>query len=87
MTNNQKKSARRARELIGKNKGRWSQEEQRQYYEFLKDNLGYFENKDNRRYDKVFKMMSSKIRTRTSDQCRTHHQKLEARYKKLTKIM
>lgn len=62
--------------LVGKNKGRWSNHEKREYYVFLKIYSQFFISKELRRNDKVFKMMSDFIKSRTPDQCRTHHQKL-----------
>lgn len=78
---NQKKVIRRARELIGKNKGRWDVEEHKKYYDFIKTNSNLFLNNDRRRYDKVFMVMSKYVKTRTADQCRTHHQKLLTKFK------
>lgn len=62
--------------LEGKNIGRWDHSEQTKYYIFLKMNEKFFENKGMRKNDKVFKIMSKFITTRTPDQCRSHHQKI-----------
>jgi hypothetical protein len=78
---NQKKVIRRARELVGKNKGRWSVEEHKKYHDFIKMNRNLLIKNDRRRYDKVFMMMSNCVKTRTADQCRTHHQKLLNKFK------
>ena len=83
----ERKAARRARQLVGKNKGRWTAEERREYYVFLKIYEQFFVSKEHRRNDKVFRMMANHVRTRTPDQCRTHHQKLEFKHFKLNKIL
>ena len=72
----ERKAARRARQLVGKNRGRWALQERREYYVFLKIYSQFFITKDHRRNDKVFRMMANFIKSRTPDQCRTHHQKL-----------
>jgi hypothetical protein len=76
MSLKERKAARRAKQLIGKNKGRWLEEERREYYVFLRIYSQFFVNKDYRRNDKVYRMMADFIKSRTPDQCRTHHQKL-----------
>jgi hypothetical protein len=78
---NQKKVIRRARELVGKNKGRWSLEEHKKYYDFIKTNRNLLLKNDRRRFNKVFMVMSNYVKTRTADQCRTHHQKLLTKLK------
>ena len=83
----ERKAARRARQLVGKNKGRWTGEERREYYVFLKIYEQFFVSKEHRRNDKVFRMMANHVSTRTPDQCRTHHQKLEFKHFKLNKIL
>lgn len=62
--------------LEGKSIGKWDKKEQVKYYAFLTINQNFFEKKGMRRNDKVFKMMSKFITTRTPDQCRSHHQKI-----------
>ena len=42
---------------------------------------------DKRRNDRVFKMMSNYIISRSPDQCRSHHQKVENKYTSITKIL
>ena len=76
LTLKERKAARRARQLVGKNRGRWMVQERREYYIFLKIYSQFFITKDHRRNDKVFRMMANFIKSRTPDQCRTHHQKL-----------
>ena len=72
---------------MGKNRGRWTSEERREYYVFLRIYSHFFTSKEHRRIDKVYRMMANFIRTRTPDQCRTHHQKLEYKYHRTTKIL
>lgn len=83
----ERKAARRTRQLMGKNKGRWSYQERREYYVFLKIYSQFFVSKEHRRNDKVFRMMANHVQTRTPDQCRTHHQKLEFKHFRLCKIL
>jgi hypothetical protein len=56
--------------------GKWTQEEQYSYVEFLCDHLDHFRSKVTRKTQKVFLQMSHTIQSRTSEQCRTHHQKM-----------
>ena len=73
--------------LEGKNLGRWEEKEHKLYYIFLTVNEKLFEKKDSRRTDKVFKTMADFIGTRTSDQCRSHHQKIESKLGSITDIV
>lgn len=73
--------------LEGKNLGRWEKKEHHMYYIFLTVNEKLFEKKDLRRSDKVFKLMASYIGTRTSDQCRSHHQKIESKSGSVAQIL
>jgi hypothetical protein len=56
--------------------GKWTIEEQRVYIEFLKKNIEEMRGKVSRKSQKVFLKMSRLIKTRTPDQCRSHHQKI-----------
>ena len=56
--------------------GHWNLDESQRYYVFLTLNRKNFEKKGLRRSQKIFKEMSKFIRTRTADQCRSHHQKM-----------
>lgn len=41
----------------------------------------HFENKRMRRIDRIFLAMAGFIGSRTADQCRSHHQKMEKKFK------
>ncbi|CAD8195920.1 unnamed protein product [Paramecium pentaurelia] len=59
-----------------KNQGHWSSLEHQVYVEFLK--LHYnttMQSQQNRKNNKIFKLMSMTIGTRSPSQCRSHHQK------------
>lgn len=57
-------------------KGKWTNEEQMAYIQFIEDNLAEMETKLMRKSRKVFLNMSKLVKTRTADQCRSHHQKI-----------
>jgi adenylate kinase family enzyme len=57
-------------------RGKWSSREQRLYIQFLQENSLEIETKLSRKANKIFKKMSQVIKTRTADQCRSHHQKI-----------
>lgn len=40
-----------------------------------------------RRSNKIFKMMAIYIQSRNADQCRSHHQKMQAKYNSLDNII
>jgi hypothetical protein len=47
----------------------------------MKNNKNDFENEQNRRKNKVFYRLSKILKKRTPDQCRSHHQKLQIKFK------
>lgn len=57
-------------------RGKWSATEQRHYVSFLEDNLSEMKSRAARKSQKVFLQMSRLVRTRTAEQCRSHHQKV-----------
>lgn len=57
-------------------KGKWTKNEQKAYIEFLIDNKEEMSSKLARKSQKVFLKMSLLVKTRTADQCRSHHQKI-----------
>ena len=61
--------------------GHWNTLQKKKYHWFLEMHHGHFENKQLRRMDKIFKSMATFIGTRAADQCRSHHQKMEKKYK------
>lgn len=65
----------------------WTLAENGAYVEFLKDNDKVMKDESNRRSSKIFLEMSLFIRTKTPEQCRTHHQKVLGKYESIEKIM
>lgn len=57
-------------------KGKWTPSEQRLYIQFLKEHMEDMGNKVARKSNKVFLKMSKLVKTRSADQCRSHHQKI-----------
>lgn len=57
-------------------KGKWTGSEEMRYVNFLEKNGTLFEQQRTRKLCKVFIRMAKFIRTRTSNQCRSHHQKM-----------
>lgn len=53
----------------------------------MKKNRYFFESEKLRRQHKVFKNMATFLKTRSSVQCRSHHQKLLARLKTFDEIV
>ena len=68
-------------------KGKWTREEQRAYIQFIRENMSEMETKLMRKSRKVFLNMSKLVRTRTADQCRSHHQKILLYHKSLEEIV
>ncbi|CAD8066600.1 unnamed protein product [Paramecium primaurelia] len=61
---------------IKHNSGHWTPEEHQIYEEFLeKHHATTMQNQQNRKNNKIFKLMSEIIGTRSPSQCRSHHQK------------
>lgn len=67
--------------------GRWNYDEQLLYLEFTKDNAFALENKENRRSSKIFKQMAKVVISRSADQCRSHHQKMEKKHGSVPNIL
>lgn len=82
-----KERRRLEKELNGKNVGHWNLREKRLYYTFLTQHERHFIKNELRRSDKVFRSMSHFIGTRAADQCRSHHQKMEKKYKTFENIV
>jgi hypothetical protein len=61
--------------------GSWGAEENRIYLGFLESYKDDFEDEAARRRTTVFNRLSKALRKRTPDQCRSHHQKLQNRFK------
>lgn len=58
-------------------KGRWTQKENADYLKFLLQNSSVFEESAQRKQKHIFLTMAAFLGTRTPDQCRSHHQKVE----------
>lgn len=54
---------------------------------YMKQNRKIFEDKDSRRSNKIFRQMAKYLGTRSSEQCRSHHQKYEIRFITFDNIM
>lgn len=61
--------------------GEWTEKENQIYINFLEKHRKMFESEFLRRSTKVFRKMSSLLRRRDSEQCRSHHQKLIIKFK------
>ncbi|CAD8096077.1 unnamed protein product [Paramecium sonneborni] len=72
-----KKKINKELELNNKhNSGHWTPDEHQTYVEFLeKHHTSTMQNQQNRKNNKIFKLMSEIIGTRSPSQCRSHHQK------------
>jgi hypothetical protein len=57
-------------------RGKWTITEQKIYISFLEENLEEMECRALRKTEKVYMKMAREVRTRTADQCRSHHQKV-----------
>ncbi|KAM3133232.1 hypothetical protein pb186bvf_014660 [Paramecium bursaria] len=57
------------------NKGHWTQKEQRSFEMFLLKNESMMQDPDEKKQKKIFKLMSTYVKTRSPNQCRSHHQK------------
>ena len=71
----------------GKKTGHWSFEENKKYHWFLELYNHHFVNKQMRRADRIFKTMEKFVGTREAEQCRSHHQKMEKKYKSFKQIL
>ncbi|CAD8100932.1 unnamed protein product [Paramecium primaurelia] len=59
-----------------KNQGHWTNQEHQIYVEFLEQHHSTsMQSQQNRKNNKIFKLMSQTIGTRSPSQCRSHHQK------------
>ena len=65
----------------------WNFQENSLYIEFLKENKRSFEDESTRRSSKIFLEMSLSLRTKSPEQCRTHHQKIMTKYGTLDMII
>ena len=57
-------------------KGLWNSIEQAAYIKFLKEKKPEMDVSTLRRSHKIFILMSKEVKTRSADQCRSHHQKI-----------
>ena len=68
-------------------KGHWTSEQNKLYHWFLEIHSKHFIEKNLRRSDKIFKRMTTFIRTREAEQCRSHHQKTQKKYHSFREII
>lgn len=54
---------------------------------FMIENKEIFENRDLRRSNKIFKKMAKYVDTRCPEQCRSHHQKYQKKFKTFDSIV
>lgn len=62
------------------NWGSWTLLEESMFLSFIKENRDVFQGKELRRSHKIFRKMRGYIKTRSHEQCRSHHQKYEQRF-------
>ena len=55
--------------------------------EFIDTNKNLLGKSESRRYSRIFKLMALFIKTRGADQCRSHHQKKQKKFKTLANII
>ena len=67
--------------------GRWSGKEEVKYIRYLKENIELMKDKENRIKNQLFAKMAKQIKSRTSDQCRSHHHKLMEYYHSIENII
>jgi len=64
------------KKILWNHYGKWSQEENYIYLEFLLNNIHIFEIQGMRKRSHIFMQMAKKLSKRSPDQCRSHHQKM-----------
>ena len=57
-------------------KGLWTSVQQKAYINFLRERKQEMDVSTLRRSQKIFILMSKEVKTRSADQCRSHHQKI-----------
>lgn len=67
--------------------GRWTSNENLTYITFLVENEHLVAQRKQRRKLRIFKSLSMLVVTRTPEQCRSHHQKMEKKYRTLHGIV
>ena len=67
--------------------GSWTHDETRLYMNFLDHYRKKFGCEEKRRKCTIFNRLSEAINTRTPDQCRSHHQKMQLKYGSLESIV
>ena len=82
-----KGSKRKIKELAGILIGGWTYDETKKYAKFLRKYRSQFEDRVLRRKNKIFLRMAKFVKSRTSDQCRSHHQKVENKIKNIDMII
>ena len=81
-------SSRRGARQIEKTCYHWKKTEQKKYVNFLFENIEIFNSSDvQRRISGVHLKMSKVIKSRDSNQCRSHHQKMMTKYSSVNRII
>lgn len=62
-------------------------EEQKLYLDFIKVHSDVIQDKKARRSEKVYKNMANIIKTRSAEQCQSHHQKMFLTNKTISNIL
>lgn len=60
--------------------GRWTPEEQNKYIEFMRKHYYIMRSSQLRYHHRIFNDMADYIGTRTSNQCKSHHQKMMQKF-------
>ena len=69
-------------------KKHWKPQENSKYVQFLRENMSLFEkNREDKRLMKINILMSNYVKSKNSNQCRSHHQKMLAHYKTIENII
>lgn len=74
-------------ELVSIKTGHWNEEEKIKYLMFIEFHYDKMKIKENRRLWRIFKIMSEFIQTRNSNQCRSHHKKMETHFESIPEII
>ena len=82
-----KGSKRRPNLSVGIKSGIWNINEMKAYLKFITRFESHFKGKATRKKKKIFQRMSNFIKSRTAEQCRSHHQKLEIKYETHKRII
>lgn len=63
-----------------KTHGSWNKEEEQNFIDFMRLKREIFESKELRRSERIFCQMTKFLKSRSSEQCRSHYQKYELKF-------